>query len=75
MEKPIRLFEFIISLLVLLGIIITAWVNINREQSDHEARLRNIEVQYNKLDGKVDKILDKIETLTIVLSNKQDRKN
>lgn len=84
MEKPIRLLEFLISLLILVGVGVTAWVNINREQADQEARIRSLELNYASLNikidaisttvtAKTDRILDKLDAINIKLENKKDR--
>lgn len=73
MDKPIRLIEFLITVLAFVGILVAGWVNINRENADQEARIRTLEGQFQKLDAKSDKIIDKLETLTIIMANKQDK--
>ncbi len=74
MEKHIRVWEFIMSLLLFLGILVGIYVNIEKRDASQDERIKALEYQYQKLDSKSDKILDKLETLTIIMANKQDRK-
>lgn len=74
MDKPIKLAEFILSLLVFVGVLTTAWVSLNRENADQESRIKGLEIQFNKLENKSDKIIDKIETLTIFMARSEPDK-
>lgn len=78
-NSNIRWIDFIFSLLAFLGVIVGVYVSMEKTSTDHEGRLKNLEIQSQKFDAKVDKVLDKIETLTIITATqqaaiKQDRK-
>lgn len=75
MDKPIRLIEFLLTVLAFVGILVAGWVNLNRESADQGARIKTLEGQFQKLDSKSDKIIDKLEVLTIIMANKQDRRD
>ena|ERR1700760_232232 len=76
-EKPIKLIEFILSLLAFLALLATGWVSINKTVSAHDERLNSLEqwkVDFQKrFDDKTDKILDKIDGLKDAINKKQDR--
>jgi hypothetical protein len=73
-ERHIKVWQFVLSLLGFLGILVSIYVNIEKRDSSQDERIKNLETQYIKMDNKSDKILDKIETLMILTANKQDRK-
>jgi uncharacterized protein YxeA len=74
LDRTIRLGEFIISALIFLGIIVGVYVNIENKATDQGVRIKHLEDQYQKLDTKSDKILDKIETLTIFMASEEGSK-
>lgn len=74
MDKPIKLGEFILSLLLFIGTVTAGWVTLNREQATYGTRIDNLERNYQRTEEKTDRILDKLEVLIREVANKQDRK-
>lgn len=78
-EKPktVSVPIYLFSLFGTIGLIITAWVALNRSDASQEVRLSNLEIRQERVDQKIDakteKILDKLEQINTTLANKQDR--
>jgi hypothetical protein len=75
LDKSVNLGHLLFSALMLLTVVIGGYANLKSTDSAHEERIKQLEIQYQRIDGKSDKILDKLETLTILVANKQDRSN
>ena len=75
MEKQIRVGEFIISLIVLLAMGVTAWVNVKTTQAQQSVQIENLKDYYQKTSDKQDEILKNINDLRVLIENKQDRQS
>lgn len=73
MEKGLRVGEFIISLIVLIGMGVGAWVNIRTTVAQQQVEIENLKSFQNKIDGKQDEILKSISEIRVLIETKQDR--
>lgn len=78
MDKPIKLGEFIMSFLLFVGVVCSAYASIKSDISNGSVRLNTLEQNYQKLEQKIDKgnerVVDKLDIITRELSKKQDRR-
>lgn len=70
--SPIKTWTFIITLLGTIVVITTGWVRINERVGNSEVRITTLETQYQRTDAKLDKIIDKLENISVDLAHKQD---
>jgi len=75
MEKQIRVGEFIISLIILIGMGVAAWVNVKTSQAKQEVEIQVLKDANKKTADKQDEILNSINNLRLLIENKQDREN
>jgi len=74
MKKPVELWQMVIGL-VTFGIgLATIAVNTSNQLTNHESRIRTLEIALDKIYNKIDKVDDKQTQTLILLQNKQDRK-
>jgi hypothetical protein len=75
-EFPIDLKKVGIALGIVVSIytIASGWVTINKDVQKNSTRIENLELQGEKTDKKLDKIMDKLDVIQDKLSNKQDRR-
>lgn len=73
MEKGLRIGEFIISLVVLIGMGVAAWVNVKTSQATQAEQIRTLENQMSKADAKQEQILNVVNDIKIILERKQDK--
>lgn len=78
MDKPIKIGEFVMSLLIFLGAIVSGWVTVKTDLSNNNTRIGNLEDNYRRFDAKMDnnndKVMTKLDFIQRELANKQDRK-
>lgn len=75
MEKQLRIGEFLISLVILIGMGTAAWVNVKTTQAQQAVQIENLKEYYQKAAYKQDEILKNINDLRILIENKQDRES
>ena len=80
MEKQLRVGEFLISLIILIGMGVAAWVNVKTAQAKQETETANLKAQtstltqyYQKVSDKQDEILQSISDLRVLIENKKNR--
>lgn len=86
MLRPIKLWELLISLTPIIGMIIATYVSLREADTRAELRLNQLESNYQKLesliissqdrtDRKLEVIRDEQTTIRVLLENKENRRS
>jgi prefoldin subunit 5 len=68
-----KFWSFIVSLLMAVGAGVGAWSTTQSKIEVNSNRIDNIEHNQNKMDGKLDRIMDKLNVIEVKVENKKDR--
>jgi len=81
MERPLKLWEFIVGLLGVTFMFGTLIYNRGTIDAKTEVRISNLEAgqraqtqQYENLANKMDKVNENLNNILVIVQNKQDRK-
>jgi hypothetical protein len=74
MKKSFTLGEAFIAIFTLIGVMITFYSTVQVRLSSLEIRVTQMETQYSKQDGKLERIENGINEIKLQLKDKADRK-